>query len=87
MQILYIRNQSEGIYLHRHQHASILVPVQERVLSISRLRILNVGPAFHEVLVTHDLGQLARHGTVHILDDIEVCREKDIKVPLVDLDV
>jgi hypothetical protein len=32
-----------------------------------------------------DLGQLSRDGTVHILNDIEVRREEDIKVPLVNL--
>lgn len=37
--------------------------------------------------MAHDLGQLARHGTVHVFDDIEVCRKEDIKIPLVNLDV
>ena len=71
--------------LYSHQHASVLVPAQQRVLSTPCFRVLNIRPAVHEFLVACDLGQLSCDGTVHILDDIEVGREKDIEVPLVDL--
>lgn len=73
------------LYLHSHQHASILIPAQQRILSIPRIRIFNVSPAVHELLVARDLRQLPSNSTIHILDDIEVCREEDIEVALVDL--
>lgn len=73
------------LYLHSHQHASILIPAQQRILSIPRLRILNVSPTVHELLVARDLRQLPSNSTIHILDDIEIRREEDIEVALVDL--
>lgn len=73
------------LYLHSHQHASILIPAEQRILSIPRLRILNVSPTVHELLVARDLRQLPGNSTIHILDDIEVRREENIEVALVDL--
>jgi hypothetical protein len=35
--------------------------------------------------MTRDLRELSRDSTVHILNDIEVRREEDIKVPLMNL--
>lgn len=35
--------------------------------------------------MARDLRQLPSNSTIHILDDIEVCREEDIEVALVDL--
>jgi hypothetical protein len=32
-----------------------------------------------------DEGQFPRNGTVHIFDDVEVCREEYVEVALVDL--
>lgn len=74
-----------NIYLHRHQHAGILVPAQQRILSIPRLGIFNVRPAVHKVLVARDLGQFSSHRAVDIFNDIKVSGEEDIKVSLVDL--
>jgi hypothetical protein len=39
----------------------------------------------HKLLMASDLSQLARHSTIHILNDIKVCREEDIKISLVNL--
>lgn len=39
----------------------------------------------HELLVARDLRQLPSNSTIHILDNIEVRREEDIEVALVDL--
>lgn len=72
-------------YLHRHQHAGILVPGQQRILPVPRLSILDIRPAVHKVFMAHDLCQLARHGTIHVLNNVEVCWEKNIKVALVNL--
>lgn len=33
----------------------------------------------------HDLGQLARDGAVDIFNDVEIGREEDVEVALVDL--
>lgn len=72
-------------YLHSHQHASILIPAQQRILPIPRLRVLNISPAVHELLMARNLRQLPGNSTIHILDNIEVCREENIEVALVDL--
>lgn len=74
-----------NIDLHSHQHASILIPAQQRILSTPCFCILNISPAVHELFMTCDLSQLSRDSAVHILDDIEVSREEDIKVALVNL--
>lgn len=73
------------IYLHRHQHAGVLVPAQQWILSVPRLGIFDVRPAVHKVLMTGDLGQFARHRAVDIFHDVKVGREEDVKVSLVDL--
>lgn len=72
-------------YLHSHQHAGIFIPAQQRILPIPRLSILDISPAMHKLLMASDLSQLARHSTIHILNDIKVCREEDIKISLVNL--
>lgn len=71
--------------LHRAQYARVLVPRQQRVLAAPRLRVLNVRPALHKVLMAHHRRQLARDGAVNVLDDIEVRGEEDVEVALVDL--
>jgi hypothetical protein len=35
--------------------------------------------------MAHDLGQFTGDCAIHVLNDIEVSREEDIKVPLMDL--
>ena len=35
--------------------------------------------------MAHDLGQFTGDCAIHVLDDIEVSREENIKVPLMDL--
>lgn len=72
-------------YLHRHQHAGILIPGQQRILPIPRLSILDIRPAVHKVLMAHDLCQLPRHGTIDVLNDVEVGWEEDIEVALLNL--
>lgn len=71
--------------LHRHHDTSVLVPGQERVLAVPRLRVFDVRPATHEVFVAHDLGQFASDGAVEVLDDVEIRGEEDIEVALLDL--
>lgn len=72
-------------YLHSHQHAGIFVPCQQRVFPIPRLRIFDISPAVHKVLVTHDLSQFTSDCTIHILNDVKVSGEEDIKVTLMNL--
>lgn len=71
--------------LDRHQHAGILVPVQQRILSVPCLSIFNVCPAINKILVAHDLRQLSGNGTVYVLNNVKVGREEDIEISLVDL--
>lgn len=72
-------------YLHRHQHAGVLIPAQQRVLPIPRLGIFNVRPAVHKLLMARHLCQFPCHRAVDIFNDVKVCGEEDIKVSLVDL--
>ena len=71
--------------LHRDQHAGVLIPGQQRVLPVLRLRVLNVRPPAHEVLVAHYLGQLARDGAVDVFGRVEVGRKEDVEISLMDL--
>jgi hypothetical protein len=71
--------------LYSSQNFGILVPRQQRILSTPRLRITNISPSFHEFLVAADEGQFTGNGAVQVLDDVEVCREEDVEVALVDL--
>ena len=73
--------------LYSDEHAGVAVVRQQRVLAAPSLRVLDVGPAAHEVAVGHDAGELAGDGAVHGLGDVEVSREEDIEVALVDLDI
>lgn len=71
--------------LHRHQHAGILIPGQQRVLPITGLCVLNICPTMHKVLMTQYLGQFSSHSTVDIFNNVEVRWEEDIKIALMNL--
>lgn len=58
---------------------------QERILSASRLRILDIGPSAHKVPMGHDAGELPGDGAVNGFSDVEVCGEENVKVSLVNL--
>lgn len=73
------------LQLHGQQHTGILVPGQQRVLSVPRFRVLDVRPAVDKVFVADNLGQFPGDRPVEILDDIEVRWEENIKVSLLDL--
>lgn len=70
---------------HRHQHTGVPIPIQEWVLAIPRLGILDIRPPLDKILVTHDLRQLPRGGPVHILNHVEISREENVEIALVDL--
>ena len=40
--------------LYSNHDGSVLVPAQKRVLSVPRLRVLDIGPSLEEVLMLHD---------------------------------
>lgn len=46
--------------LYSNHHAGVLVPAEQGVLAALGLRLLDVGPRPHEVLVRHDARQLPR---------------------------
>lgn len=71
--------------LHCHQHTGIFIPGQQRILPTPRLSVLDVRPSMNKVFMTHDLCQLPGNGTVDIFNNIEIGREEDIKVALMDL--
>lgn len=58
---------------------------QERILSTSCLRILDIGPSAQKVPMGHDAGELPGDGTVNGFSDVEVCGEENVKVALVNL--
>lgn len=71
--------------LYSSQNFGILIPRQQRILSTPRLRISNISPTLHEFLVAADECQFARNGAVQVLNHVEVGREEDVKVALVNL--
>jgi hypothetical protein len=71
--------------LYSSKNLCILVPGQQRILAAPRLRIAYIRPSLHEFLVAADERQFARDGAVEVFDDIEVGREEDVEVALVDL--
>ena len=73
------------IFLHCRENTSILIPAQQWILPVLRLRLFYVRPALEELLVREDTGQLAGYGTVYELHDVEICREEDVEVALMDL--
>jgi hypothetical protein len=87
-------NSTVGIYksgstciydLYSYHNTSILIPIQQRILSTLSLCILNVRPPPHKILMRKRPRQLSCYGAIHIFHDFEVCREEDIEVPLLDL--
>lgn len=57
----------------------------EGVLATLCLRVLRIRPSSHEVAVALHPGQLSCNGAIDGLCDVEVGREKDVKVSLMDL--
>lgn len=80
-----VRGDGEYINIQSHgnEDAGVRVPREQRVLAAPRLRVLHVRPGPHEGLVRHGARQLARHGAVHGLHDVEVRREEYVEVALV----
>jgi hypothetical protein len=71
--------------LHSNHDGGVLVPAQERILSIPRLCVFNISPSLEKVLVRHDASELSSDGTVNCFVDCKVCGEEDIEEPLVHL--
>ena len=71
--------------LHRHHHARVGVPGQQRIFAAAGLRVLDAGPARDEITVAEHARQIARDGAVDVLHDGEIGGEEDIKVALHDL--
>jgi hypothetical protein len=72
-------------FSHGTENTGVLIPRQQRILAVPCLRILDVRPTLHEILVAGDGRQFARDGPVYVLDDVEVGGEEDVEVALVDL--
>lgn len=71
--------------LYSDHDTSIRIPAQQRVLAIARSRVLYICPSPKVFLVRHCARQFARHGSVHVLHGLKVCREEDVKIALMDL--
>lgn len=72
---------------YSHHETGILVPVEQRVLSTFRLRILHIRPSIHESLMGLDGRELASNGSVHILHDFKVRWEENVEVSLLYLHI
>lgn len=70
------------LVLYSIHNTGIFVPFKQRVLAALRLRLFQVGPAAHELLVRHDPGQLAGDGLVDEFRHAEVCGEHNIEIAL-----
>jgi hypothetical protein len=73
------------VVLYSNHDTGILVMRQQWILSASRLGILNVCPSPHKVAMRRHAGKFAGDGAVHSFGDVEVCREENVKVTLVNL--
>lgn len=71
--------------LNRSKNLGILIPRQQRILPTLRLRIPDISPALHELLMVRHKRQFPRDGAIQVLDHVEVGRKEDVKVALVDL--
>lgn len=71
--------------LYSDHDRSVLVPAQERVLSVPRLCVFNISPSLEEVLVLHDASELSSDGAVDCFVHGKVCREENVEETLMDL--
>jgi hypothetical protein len=71
--------------LHSDHDTCVLVPAQQRVVTILGARLCNICPARHEVLMCVRARETPCNSRVHWLHDLKVSREQDVKVTLVDL--
>ena len=87
LQNKYINHEIRGLLrsLYSNHDRSVLIPAQERVLSVPRLCVLNIGPSFEKVLVLHDASKLSSNGAVDCFVYRKICRKEDIEETLVDL--
>lgn len=68
------------------QHSRrVLIPLQHRILPAQRPRILRIRPPLQKLLLAHDPREFAGDGRVHVFHDVEIAREEDIEVALLDL--
>lgn len=70
---------------HSDHHTCVLVPAQQRVVSVFRARLRNVCPASHEVLVQIRTCEATGDCGIHRFHDLEVGGKEDVEVALVDL--
>ena len=68
--------------LHRGKNASILIPTQQRILPILRLRLFHIRPSPQELLVRQDTREFAGDGSIHHFHNVEISGEEDIEVAL-----
>jgi hypothetical protein len=68
--------------LQRSKNTSILIPPQERILPILRLRLLHIRPPPQKLLMGENTREFAGDGSVHHFHDMEVGGEEDVEVAL-----
>jgi hypothetical protein len=68
--------------LYSDHDGGVLIPAQERILSIPRLCVLNIGPSFEKVLMRHDASELSSDGTVDCFVDCKVGGEENVEESL-----
>ena len=87
LQNKYINHEIRGLLrsLYSNHDRSVLIPAQERVLSVPRLCVFNISPSLEEVLVLHDASELSSDGAVDCFVDRKVCGEENVEETLMDL--
>jgi hypothetical protein len=69
--------------LQRSKNTSILIPPQERILPILRLRLFHIRPPPQELFMRKNAREFAGDGSVHHFNNVEVGGEEDVEVALV----
>ena len=79
----------QGLWYHLHLLASysdkntgVLIPIQQRILSVLRLRFFHISPPPQKLLVRRNPRELACDCSVHKFHNTEICGKQDVKIPL-----
>jgi hypothetical protein len=72
-------------YLHCDHDTSVLVPAQQWIVPVLRAGLGDICSARHEILVQVCAGETSSDCGIHGFHDLEVSREQDVEVTLVNL--
>lgn len=71
--------------LNRTHNTSILIPIQHRIITRHRLRLLQKRPPLQKILLPHDPREPSSQRLIHAIHNLKVCRKQNIKEALLHL--